>query len=296
MTAFVAGDLFIVLPATDRGQQDADRPARTARIRRPASCPDVIVPATFNFPHTGKLLSISFIMFAGWFSDAEVRGPDYPQLALTGLLTFFGSLNAAVPFLLDMFRIPADTFQLFLATGVINSRFGTLVAAVHTVTVALLGTCAITGLLQFRRTRLVRYLAVTTLLTVAVIGGSRARVRGIASAARTRATRCSAGCICFSNPVRPSCIRPSPRPDLSTRVRSWSGSAAAARCASATCPMRCRSPSSTRVGTSSASTSNWHTVWPASLVSAWSSFPSTGRGCASSCRRATAISSSAASR
>ncbi len=51
---------------------------------------------------------------------------DYPQLAVTGLLTFFGSLNAAVPFLLDLFRIPADTFQLFLATGVINSRVGTL--------------------------------------------------------------------------------------------------------------------------------------------------------------------------
>ena len=67
------------------------------------------------------------------------RSRDYPQLALTGLLTFFGSLNAAVPFLLDLFRIPADTFQLFLATGVINSRVGTLVAAVHTLTVALLG-------------------------------------------------------------------------------------------------------------------------------------------------------------
>ena len=70
---------------------------------------------------------------------------DYPRLALTGLVTFFGSLNVAVPFLLDLFRIPADTFQLFLATGVVNSRFGTLVAAMHTVAVALLGTCAMTG-------------------------------------------------------------------------------------------------------------------------------------------------------
>ena len=65
---------------------------------------------------------------------------DYPRLALTGLVTFFGSLNVAVPFLLDLFRIPVDTFQLFLASGVVNSRFGTLVAAMHTVTVALLGT------------------------------------------------------------------------------------------------------------------------------------------------------------
>ena len=87
-----------------------------------AALPDVIVPASFNFPHSGKLLSISFVLFAGWFADAVVSLADYPRLALSGLVTFFGSLNAAVPFLLDLFRIPADTFQLFLATGVINSR------------------------------------------------------------------------------------------------------------------------------------------------------------------------------
>ena len=81
------------------------------------------------------------------------RSTDYPQLAVTGLLTFFGSLNAAVPFLLDLFRIPADTFQLFLATGVINSRVGTLLAAVHTLVVAVLGTCAITGMLHVRKRR-----------------------------------------------------------------------------------------------------------------------------------------------
>ena len=96
------------------------------------------MPASFNFPHTGKLLSLSFILFAGWFADALVPLSDYPQLAFAGLVTFFGSLNAAVPFLLDVFRIPADTFQLFIATGVINSRVGSLVAAVHTLVVALL--------------------------------------------------------------------------------------------------------------------------------------------------------------
>jgi Na+/H+-dicarboxylate symporter/ABC-type amino acid transport substrate-binding protein len=172
VTGFVAGDLFIILPSlleaskTLINQQGIVDP-------RAASLPDVIVPSSFNFPHTGKLLSISFILFAGWFTDAVVRVSEYPRLALTGLVTFFGSLNVAVPFLLDLFRIPADTFQLFLASGVINSRFGTLVAAVHTITVALLGTCAVTGALTWNRRRIIRYLIVTAVLTVAVIGGAR---------------------------------------------------------------------------------------------------------------------------
>ena len=66
----------------------------------------------------------------------------------SGFFSLFGSLNAAIPFLLDLFRIPADTFQLFLASGVVNARFGTLMAAVHTLAMALLGTCAVTGRLR----------------------------------------------------------------------------------------------------------------------------------------------------
>ena len=47
----------------------------------------------------------------------------------------------------------------------INSRVGSLAAAVHTVTVALLGTCAITGVLRVRVGPLLRYLAITAILT-----------------------------------------------------------------------------------------------------------------------------------
>jgi Na+/H+-dicarboxylate symporter/ABC-type amino acid transport substrate-binding protein len=178
LTAFVAGDLFIVLPVLiDASKTLLDRAAPIDP--QTSSLPDVIVPASFNFPHAGKLLSISFILFAGWFSDAGVRVGEYPRLAFTGLVSFFGSLNVAVPFLLDLFRIPADTFQLFLASGVVNSRFGTLVAAMHTVTVALLGACAVAGSLQFHRRRILRYLTITVALTIVVIGGGRALFAGL---------------------------------------------------------------------------------------------------------------------
>ena len=116
ITAFIAGDLFIVLPGLTHASQTLLNRLDPSD-REPGQLTDVIVPASFNFPHTGKLLSLSFVLFAGWFADALVPLSAYPQLALAGLVTFFGSLNAAVPFLLDLFRIPADTFQLFLATG-----------------------------------------------------------------------------------------------------------------------------------------------------------------------------------
>ena len=173
LTAFAAGNLFIVLPGLIES-------ARTLVAQRAptdgqaSTLPDVIVPASFNFPHTAKLVSLSFVLFAAWFSDARIHLADYPRLAVTAFLTSFGSLNIAVPFLLDVFRIPADTFQLFLASGVINAHFGTLLAAMHTLAVGVLGACATAGLLHIHRRRLFRYVAVTTVLTAGLVVVSRA--------------------------------------------------------------------------------------------------------------------------
>jgi|RhiMethySRZTD1v2_1073278.scaffolds.fasta_scaffold00763_15 Na+/H+-dicarboxylate symporter/ABC-type amino acid transport substrate-binding protein len=172
LTAFAAGDLFIVLPGLIESTRTLIAQHAPANSDA-ASLPDVIVPASFNFPHTAKLVSLSFVLFAGWFSDAVVHLSDYPRFAITAFFVAFGSLNISVPFLLDLFRIPADTFQLFVASGVINAHVGTLLAAVHTLTVGVLGACATAGLLHIRRRPLVRYVTITIALTAAIVGGTR---------------------------------------------------------------------------------------------------------------------------
>ena len=48
------------------------------------------MPASFNFPQR-EVLSLSFILFAGWFADALRAAVGVSQLALAGLVTFFGS-------------------------------------------------------------------------------------------------------------------------------------------------------------------------------------------------------------
>ena len=178
LTAFATANLFIVLPVLIEASNTLLQRATPADVRA-TKLPDVIVPAAFNLPHSGKLLSLSFILFAGWFADAAVRFSDYPRLAVTGVVTFFGSLNVAVPFLLDLFKIPTDTFQLFLASGVVNSHFGTLVAAMHTLAVALIGSCAITGHFHWRPRELARYALITAAATIVVIGGTRLLFAGV---------------------------------------------------------------------------------------------------------------------
>ena len=169
MTAFATGNLFIVLPILS--QTSKELLLKHNLIDEGDTTTDIIVPASFNFPHTGKVLSLSFILFAGWFAGAPIAAGQYPAFAATGIMSFFGSVNVAVPFLLDLFRIPADMFELFIATGVINSRFGTLVAAMHVVVLAVAGTCAARGTIVWSLRRLMRF-AVVSLALIALTFGT----------------------------------------------------------------------------------------------------------------------------
>jgi Na+/H+-dicarboxylate symporter/ABC-type amino acid transport substrate-binding protein len=168
ITAFVTGDLFIVLPAlierskvllSEYGSEGED-----------GSTPDVIVPSFYNFPHAAKMLSLSFVLFAAWFSETSLPATDYPRLAAAGMVSLFGSINVAMPFLLDYARVPADTFQLFMATSVLNIRFGTLAAASHMIVLGLVGPYVLRGQLRLSAPRLLRYALVTVVLAAATLG------------------------------------------------------------------------------------------------------------------------------
>jgi Na+/H+-dicarboxylate symporter len=81
---------------------------------------DVIVPISFNFPNTGKLLMQLFILFAVRFAGATFSLTQYPTFVFASLLSFFGGADIAMPFMLDLMQIPADFYQLYVATCVLR--------------------------------------------------------------------------------------------------------------------------------------------------------------------------------
>ena len=168
ITAFMTGDHFIVLPVLIDRSKELLREHGLPEAGE-GSAPDVIVPAFYNFPDAAKLLSLSFVLFAAWYSDTALSLTDYPGLAFAGVATLIGSVNVAIPFLLDLMRIPADTFNLFIATGILNSRFGALTSAMYMVAVALTGAYALTGKLRLSTSRILYYVVVTVGLAAATV-------------------------------------------------------------------------------------------------------------------------------
>jgi Na+/H+-dicarboxylate symporter len=112
---------------------------------------DVLVPTAYSFPSVGTLLGLGFILFAAWYVGSPLGVDQYPGFTIMGLLSAFGQMAVALPFLLDLFRLPADLFQLYLLGSVMTGRLATGLAAMHGVVVSLLGACALLGILSWRK-------------------------------------------------------------------------------------------------------------------------------------------------
>lgn len=150
--AFATTSLFIVLPILMEKSKEMIRKYADDQHEVESSV-EVIVPVSFNLPHAGKLFTLSFVLFSGWYSGYPVAISDYPQLLGAGLASLFANVNLAVPFMLNTLRIPQDTYQVFITTGIINAHFATLVAAVFTLTLTLLAAFSMGELIRFSWSR-----------------------------------------------------------------------------------------------------------------------------------------------
>lgn len=181
VTAFATGSSLVVLPMLAeicKEMIDENRPQGPLGPveddeEETASFVDVLIPTFFSFPTMGAVISLGFVLFAGWYIGSPVTGGSYPSVLSGGFASLFGGTALAIPFTLSLAELPRELFQLFLSTDVIVSRFGTLVSVMHYGTIALIGTFAIERLAHPRPWPLLR----VAVITVFLVGGSLIGVR-----------------------------------------------------------------------------------------------------------------------
>ena len=151
LTAFVTGKVLVVLPLiAANAEKLLDRgDGRSSRA-------NAIAPLTYAFPHAGKLLALIFLPFAAWFVDEPLGIVGQFTYLGAGLLTMFGSPISAIPFLLDTLRLPADMFEYFLVTGILTSRLGDALGAIHIFFVVVLTGSQLEGRLRFDLSKFAR--------------------------------------------------------------------------------------------------------------------------------------------
>ena len=172
ITAFATGSALIVLPLLIERSKELLRQSALSTPETERTV-EVIIPAFTSFPKSGTLFPMSFVLFAGWFAGTPVAVAHYPLFLFLGLVSFFGSVNIALPLLLDTLRIPSDLFQLYLATIIVTNRFSVLLTTMNNLVLSLLGACAVGGLLTLRWGRLMRNGVITLVLLALSVGGAR---------------------------------------------------------------------------------------------------------------------------
>ena len=172
LTAFATGSTFVVLPLLIRNAKALIERHR-GRDERAEATIDVLLPVAFTFPGIGKLLTLLFIPFAAWFSGSGLTFGQFPTFIAAGLLSYFGAVSLAMPFLLDVMHLPSDLFNLFLIAGVFCGRFGALVGAMHLLAFTLLTTSMVAGFASIRGWRIARDLAITAAILAVVVVGVR---------------------------------------------------------------------------------------------------------------------------
>lgn len=176
VTAFGVGSLLVVLPIISMSAKKIMDQAGVTSEKRD-SIVDVIVPACFSFPTAGILLSGIFILFTAWFIDQPLEITQYPAFGISAVIAFFGATTISVPFLLDLYQLPADMFNIFILSNTVTARFAVMLAAMHTLVLAVLVSWSVTRSLQFRWGKITRYLLVLLLLVALVLVGGRAFLR-----------------------------------------------------------------------------------------------------------------------
>jgi len=87
------------------------------------------VPILFNFPNAGRLLTLLFVPFAAWLAGSAFSAADYSTLFAVGIPSYLAKAQVALPFLMDVFGLPHDLFQLYvplarrpIRAGVLSTR------------------------------------------------------------------------------------------------------------------------------------------------------------------------------
>ena len=178
ITAFATANLLIVLPLIISRSRELllsldDSPDQSAfTIDAPL---EVLVPVSFTFPSMGKLLSLAFVPFAAWYGGNAFPVAQYPTFILAGLASFFGDGITAMRFLLNLLGIPTDMLQIYITLDQLSAaRFGTLLAGMNTIALALLATCAINGLITLRKRQIIRFGLFSLLAIVLALGSIHA--------------------------------------------------------------------------------------------------------------------------
>lgn len=168
LTGFVTQNILVTLPLLicksnelfEKYRMDSEKNKHVV---------DVIIPVTFNFPLTGRLLALLFIPFTAWMSGSELGLDEYPELIMTGIFSLFAKAQVALNFLMDIFHIPHDLLYLYIPSSIFNGKFDTMVSVMNLFAFSLIISVSLSSQMKLNWLRIARYSLASLVLLIATV-------------------------------------------------------------------------------------------------------------------------------
>jgi len=135
---------------------------------------EVLVPVAYTFPLLGGLVPFLFILFVAWLYQNPLDPVDQLQLIVVGIPSFFGSSKLSVISLLDLMRLPADAYNLYISSGILRQAFVAPLSVISIFSFTAITIALTTGRARFRWKRAALSLLVVILLAALLIAGLHA--------------------------------------------------------------------------------------------------------------------------
>jgi len=132
---------------------------------------EVLVPVAYTFPLLGGLVPFLFILFVAWLYQNPLDPIAQLQLIVVGIPSFFGSSKLSVISLLDLMRLPADAYNLYISSGILRQAFVAPLSVISIFSFTVITIALTTGRARFRWKRAALSLLVVILLAAILIAG-----------------------------------------------------------------------------------------------------------------------------
>jgi Na+/H+-dicarboxylate symporter/ABC-type amino acid transport substrate-binding protein len=167
--AFSSGNVTITLPLIEKDLHHLFR--MDDNDERSRALNEALVPLAYIFPTIGSFVPLLFILFAAWYYRIPMHLKDQLVLIAAGVPSVFGSSRACVLFLLDIFSIPEDAFQLYNISITLLIYFVSALGCVSIFSLCAICIAHLTGRLQIRKIRIILvFVVIILLLGSSVIG------------------------------------------------------------------------------------------------------------------------------
>lgn len=131
----------------------------------------VLVPVGYTFPTLGSFVPFLFILFVAWLYQNPLDLPEQLKLAAVGIPSFFGSSKVSVEWLLNLMRLPADSFNLYISTGILRQSFVASMASMSIFSFTTISAALISGRFRLQWKKAIFSLVLIILVLVVLIAG-----------------------------------------------------------------------------------------------------------------------------